>query len=167
MILDRLRRKKKEKVPEIPRSEFLRMIPVRNPQLRWEKNEEGNISIFIPKKKPETSEQQVEKRVKKRRKKRRKGILSRIAPTPKEKRIQLDMVGSIVWDMCDGKRAMKDIIERLHEEYKMLPSEAEVSLNAYLNQLTKRGLIGFVVPEKARARFEEAVKKEKEKKSRK
>jgi hypothetical protein len=159
MILDRLRRKKKEGIPEIPRNEFLKMIPVRNPQLKWDRNEEGNVRIFVPLKKSKKED--------KRRKKKRQGPLSRILATPKEKRVQLDTIGSIVWDACDGKRTMKDIFEHLYKKYKMLPSEAEVSLNAYFNQLTERGLVGFIAPEKTRARFEEAVKKEKKKRSRK
>ena len=152
MVLDRLRRKKKQKGPEIPRSEFLKMKPVRNPQLRWERNEEGNFSLFIPLQQPKQKKRQ---------------LLSKLAPAPKEKQIQLDKVGSIVWDLCDGERTMGDIVEHLHEEYKLLPSEAEVSLNAYFNQLSKRGLVGFVLSEETRKRFVEASKKEEEKKKKK
>lgn len=148
MILDRLRGKKKEKPPEIPRSEFLKMRPVRNPKLRWEKKEEGTFSIFIPLEQPEG----------------KKRGLSKLAPAPKEKQIQLDKVGSIVWELCDGERTMQDIVEHLHEEYKLLPSEAEVSLNAYFNQLSKRGLVGFVLPEETRKRLAEAARKEEKKK---
>lgn len=154
MVLDRLRRKKK-KGPAIPRGEFLKMKPVRNPGLKWEKNEEGDFTLFIPMQ----QRQQAPKG-----KKRRKGLLSKLAPAPTEKKIQLDRVGSIVWDLCDGERTMEDIVDHLHKEYKLLPSEAEVSLNAYFNQLSKRGLVGFVLPEETRKRFMEAEKKEKEKK---
>jgi len=46
----------------------------------------------------------------------------------------------------------------------LLPSEAEVSLNAYFNQLSKRGLVGFIIPEETRVRLEEIMKQEKRKK---
>jgi len=154
MVLDRLRRKKKKKGPEIPRNEFLKMRPVRNPGLRWEKNEEGIFTLFIP----------VQQEQKPKAKKRRKQLLAKLAPAPTEKKIQLDKVGSIVWDLCDGEKTMKDIVDHLHKEYKLLPSEAEISLNAYFNQLSKKGLVGFVLPEETRKRFIEAEKKEKEKK---
>ncbi len=147
MILDRLRGKKKPKPPEIPRSEFLRMKPVRNPMLKWERNKQGNLSVFIPLGRPDA-------KIKK-----RDAILSKLAPPPKEKEIQLDKVGSIVWELCDGERTMNDIVVHLQEKYKLLPSEAEVSLNAYFNELSKRGLVGFILPEETRARFEEAAKK--------
>ncbi len=151
MILDRLRRKKKEKAPEIPRSEFLKIRPVRNPALRWERNKQGNITIFIPAPQPEPS-----------RKKRKKGLTKE--SRPRERQIQLDAVGSIVWEFCDGQSTMEDISEQLHKKYKLLQSEAEISLNAYFNHLSKRGLIGFMVPEETRARLEEAAKKERDKK---
>ncbi len=153
MVLDRLRRKKK-KAPEIPRTEFLKMKPVRNPALRWEKDEQGTYTVFVP-----LQQQQQSKG-----RKGKKGLLSKLAPSPTEKKIQLDKVGSIVWGLCDGERTMQDIVEHLREEYKLLPSEAEVSLNAYFNQLSKRGLVGFVLPEETRRRFTEAAKKEEEKK---
>jgi len=149
MILDRLRRRKKEKGPEIPRSEFLQMKPVRNPMLRWERNQHGNFSVFIPLQRPEAK------------KKRRRELLSKLAPPPKEKEIQLDKVGSIVWELCDGEKTVQDIVGHLHDKYKLLPTEAEVSLNAYFNDLSKRGLVGFILPEETRARFEAAAKKEK------
>ncbi|MCW4020516.1 MAG: PqqD family protein [Candidatus Bathyarchaeota archaeon] len=157
MVLDRLLgRKKKEEGQAVIRSEFLKIRPVRNPNLKSEKDETGKITLIISLEKPEEETE--------RRRKRRKGIFSRMAPAPTEKRIQLDMVGSIVWELCDGERTAKDIIERLHKEYKVLPSEAEISLNAYFNQLSKRGLLGFILPEETRTRLQEKEKNEKEKK---
>jgi len=152
MILDRLRRKKK-KAPEIPRNEFLKIKPVRNPNLKWEKNKDGEVTIFIPLEQPQT----------KKKKRRKKGLFSKISSTPKEKRVQLDSVGSIVWSLCDGEKTVKDIVEYLHKKYKLLTNEAEISLNAYFNQLSKRGLIGFILPEETRARLEKAAKEEKKK----
>ena len=88
----------------------------------------------------------------------KEGFIGKIAKTPKEKKIELDKIGSIVWELCDGKRTVKDIAKILHERYKLLLSEAEISLNTYFNSLSKRGLMGFVLPEKTRARFEEISK---------
>ncbi len=152
MVLDKLRlRKKKEKAPEIPRSEVLRMRPVRNPGVEWEKTGKG-IRLIIPLREPKA--------------KKEKGIMSKIVPqAPKEKRIDLDKVGALVWDLCDGKNTVDDIARRLNEKYKLMPTEAELSLNTYLQQLSKRKLIGFIVPEETRVRLEkEALKKGKKKK---
>ena len=158
MVLDRLRRKKKEGAPAIVRSEFLKIRPIRNPRLRWEKNESEAVTVIIP----------LEKPVEKKETKKESKITKKKKPSPpKEKRIQLDVLGSIVWELCDGEKTVKDIVDSLYEKYKLLPSESEVSLNTYFNQLAKRGLVGFILPEETRARYEEAAKKAMEKKQQK
>ncbi|KYH42791.1 MAG: hypothetical protein AYL33_000680 [Candidatus Bathyarchaeota archaeon B63] len=155
MILGKLRRRKKPEGPRISRSEFLKLRPLRNPIIKWEKNEKGEIKISIPMKK--TGE---EEKGQKRRRTRRKGFFSRILPTPEERRIQLDVIGSTVWELCDGKRTTKEIIDFLCQKYKFLAREAEISLETYLNSLVKRGLIAFIVPEELKERLEkEALKK--------
>ena len=156
MIFDRLRRKKKPKGPGLRRSDFLRIKPVRSPIVEWEKNENGEINIVIPIKK---IREKMESEKKERRK--RTGFLSKIFPEPEEKRIQLDKIGSIVWELCDGERTVKEIVDYLYENYKLLPREAEVSLSSYLNSLAKRGLIGFILPEDLRIRLEKKAEEEK------
>lgn len=144
MILDRLRRNKKKPEPDIARSEFLQIIPVKNPNIRWEKDKDGKTTIIISAQKTEDQQKDIEFRGKKRK---RRSIFSNYSPTPREKKIQLDTIGSIVWEMCDGKKTIEAIMGELYEKYKLLTSEAEISLKAYFNQLSKRGLVGFVLPE--------------------
>jgi len=160
MILDKLRRKKKPKGPSLRRSEFLSLKPTRSPILEWEKNEKGEIKIIVPLKKIEEGAKGGRKRIR-----RGRSILSKLFPEPpKEKRIQLDEVGSTVWELCDGENTVKEIVDHLCQKYKLLPREAEVSLSSYLNTLAKRGLIGFIVPEEIQerlAKMKESVEKEK------
>ncbi len=158
MILDKLRRKKKPKAPRLSRSEFLSLKPIRNPIVKWEKNEKGEIKIAIPLKK-------IREEAKKRKKAsgRAFGLFSRLFPEPEEKKIQLDEIGSTVWELCDGKKTTKEIVDYLCEKYKLLPREVEVSLSTYLNSLVKRGLIAFIVPEDLRERL--ARESEEEQKS--
>ena len=143
----RIFKRKKEKLPALSRSEFLQMKPVRNPALKWEKNKDGVITLIVSLKKAA-----------------RKGILLKMASPPKEKKIELDKIGSTIWEICDGSKTVKDIIKRLYEEYKIMPIEAEVSLNTYFTDLSKRGLLGFIVPEEARVRLEQSIKNKKKKK---
>ena len=149
MVLSRIFRKK-PKAPPLARRDFLRLKPVRNPIAKWEKDDEGRIKITVPTTKPS---------------KRREGkasskvvnLLTKLLPEPpKEKRIQLDEIGSFVWEMCDGEKTTRDIIDYLCQKYKLLPREAEVPLSKYLNALAKRGLIGFILPEDLRKRLEKA-----------
>jgi hypothetical protein len=164
MVFGRLRKRKKEpEGPQIARSEFLQVKPLRNPELKWEKDEEGKITIILPLTQPkETPEEKETKEAPK--PKRRKIKFFPEFSGPRQKKFQLDDVGSIVWDLCDGKNTMKDIVEYLNNEYKLLPSEAETSLNAYFNQLAKRKLLVFVLPDEASARLREQREREAKKK---
>ena len=147
LVLDKPRGEDKQVTPEINRGEFLEIKPVRNSALRWEKDQQGIIMLFVPLQQPQ--------------KKGRKSILSMLSSPPLEKKIRLDSVGSIVWELCDGEKTVRDIIQVLQEKHKMLQSEAELSLNTYFNLLSKRGLMGFIVPEETHTCIEETAKKEK------
>jgi len=148
MILGKLRRKKKPKGPALSRSEFLSLKPTRNPIIEWEKNEKGEILVIVPLKKIKEK-----KKGEKKEPSRPISFLSKIFPEPEERRIQLDEVGSAVWELCDGKKTAKEIVDFLCQKYKLLPREAEISLSSYLNNLAKRGLIGFIIPEELRERL--------------
>lgn len=146
-MLERLRRKKKPKGPVISRTEFLKIKPVRNPALKWENDEKGEADVLVPMGQSSA----------------RKGVsgkvLSKILPPPpKEKKIHLDKVGSVVWELCDGNNTVREIVDALYEKYKMMPREAEISLDTYLKQLSKRGLVGFLLPEELSEKFKEETK---------
>lgn len=147
--LGRIFKRKKEESLSVPRSLFLKAKPVRNPALKWEKDRKTReIKIIIPLRPP--SQEQAQKQQK-------KGILDKLfPPEPRERIINLDKVGSIVWELCDGEKTIGDIVNHLVEKYKIMPEEAELSLNAYFNQLSKRGLVGFIVPEEAKGFFKES-----------
>jgi hypothetical protein len=150
MILDRFRRKKKKEAPPIARSDFLRIIPVRNPSVKSEKDENNKITLILQIEPPKEKKDE-EKDTKRRR--RRRGILKPSTPQVKQRKIHLDTMGSIVWELCDGRKTVKNIADQLHERYKMLPSEAEISLNTYFNELAKRGLVAFMIPEEVASKL--------------
>jgi hypothetical protein len=172
MILDRLRlrRKKKEKESsQIARSDFLNIMPVRNPAVQVEKDEKGKITLILlldkpkeEKAEPKEEEKKPEKEKKPSRRERRRGPPS--APPVRQRKYHLDTIGSIVWEMCDGQKTVRDLVKQLHDTYKMLPSEAEISLNSYFNDLAKRGLVAFLIPNEIARRMGKKEAEEEEKK---
>lgn len=62
------------------------------------------------------------------------------APT---KKLQLDQMGSIVWQMIDGKNTVKAIIESFASTQNITLQESEISVTAFLAELGKRGIIAF------------------------
>lgn len=109
--------------------------PVRNPELDWSEDSK-RIRITLPKKKSFV-----------------RNTLARILPSAREKRIVLDEQGSFIWKLCDGKASIRTIAESLNAEYNMPVSRAEAALDVYFVQLSKKGLVGFILPTSTRKRY--------------
>ena len=60
-----------------------------------------------------------------------------------EKKIQLDELGTTVWDMIDGDRSVQQIIEEFSAKYRVHLKEAEVAVTSFIKTLGKRELIGL------------------------
>lgn len=63
------------------------------------------------------------------------------------RRIELDEVGSFVWEMFDGRTTVREMIDRMSQQYKLNRREAEVSLTAFVKTLAGRQLVVVLVPE--------------------
>lgn len=123
-------KKKPKKI--VPSEQFLKLKPVRNPYLEWSKSEKGEVTIKMKLKPTKKTK-----------------VLSKLFSLPKEvtKKVTLDEVGSFVWDMCDGKHTVEEIVQELSDRYKMMRRETEVALMTYFQQLASRRFIGVLVPE--------------------
>lgn len=69
--------------------------------------------------------------------------LGRSADPVQEKKVQLDLLGTSVWDQVDGKRSIREIIKKFVRKHQLHPKEAEVAVTQFLRSLGKRGLIGI------------------------
>ena len=133
--------KKKPKEIPLPRDKFLKLKPVRNPYLEWSNSEKGEVTITLKMKKTKKTK-----------------FFSKLFPSvPKEvtKKTTLDEVGSFVWNMCDGKHTIEEIVQKLSEKYKMMRQETEVALTTYIQQLSSRRFIGVLVPKEKKKEGEE------------
>lgn len=63
--------------------------------------------------------------------------------SPPIKRLELDEMGTLVWEMVDGRNSVKKIAAKFAETYQVLPREAEVATASFLKDLGKRGLVAF------------------------
>jgi hypothetical protein len=59
------------------------------------------------------------------------------------KKLQLDAMGTSVWDLVDGKRSVRMIIQVFAKAHRLENREAEVSVTSFLRQLGQRGLLGL------------------------
>ena len=63
--------------------------------------------------------------------------------TTQTRKLQLDAMGTAVWDLVDGRRSVRQIIRIFAETHRLNKKEAEVSVTSFIRELGKRGLIGL------------------------
>ena len=75
------------------------------------------------------------------------GPLSWLLPFRDEKGIALDALGQEVWQACDGKRRLEEIIEQFAEHHQLRFHEARLSVLQFFRSLVERNLVALVVPQ--------------------
>ena len=118
----------KEKAATPTWREMLLLKPVRNPGLEWAEEEERVVL---------TIHHETQTGWKAR-------VIGMVVSMPKNRRVELDAIGSDVWRLTDGKNTLGFIAKDLAKKYKLSPREAELSLQQFFKELGKRGYIGFL-----------------------
>ena len=59
------------------------------------------------------------------------------------KKLQLDTMGTAVWDLVDGHRSVSRIVKIFAETHRLDNKEAEVSVTSFIRELGQRGLLGL------------------------
>ena len=122
--------KKKPNGPTISRSEALDRIPVKNRQVSENRLESGEIVISYP----VTVRSFFS------------GLAKRFGGQEVQtqiKKLQLDELGSFVWNLMDGKRSVRQLVQLFAQTHQLESREAEVSVTQFLRELGRRGLIGM------------------------
>jgi len=99
----------KKKRPQISRHQLLEAKPVRNPEAEQDELPNGNIELTIAFEKPRALKWFF----------RDKKILKR--------RFELDRLGRKVWELCDGQRTVRQLVEA------MTKSERSGSFNDFIS----------------------------------
>ncbi len=112
------------------RSRAMACVPVKNGDIREERLESGAVLIHYPVV-PRPWVRGILKR------------LNRLPDAPQLKKLQLDTLGSAVWGLIDGKRSVRQLIDRFAAQYQLQAREAEVSVTQFLRELGRRGLVAM------------------------
>lgn len=123
-------RKRKKKAPHLDRQEALALTPVKSRQIEETRLASGNFLIRYP---AATTGPRLT------------ALLNKIGRTPqvRMKKIQLDGLGSEVWQLIDNRRSVRGIINYFAEKHRLPVREAEVSVTQFIRTLGRRGLIGL------------------------
>ena len=73
------------------------------------------------------------------------GLLLRLPGGGIKKTFELDELGKQVWDACDGRTSVRQIILKLAKRYNLNEREAEVATVAFLHTLTRKGLVAMAI----------------------
>ena len=57
--------------------------------------------------------------------------------------LELDAMGTFVWQRIDGRTSVGDLARSVAERYSCLPAEAEQAVALFVKQLGQRGIIGL------------------------
>jgi hypothetical protein len=123
-------RKKQKRNPHLSRIQALDCTPVRNIHVKATRLDGGEILLTYPAAmRPWIA-----------------GLIRRFGgPSDRSftKKLQLDELGTQVWDLIDGSTTVQDLIQRFAEEYQLHVKEAEVSVTRFLRELGRRGIVGL------------------------
>ncbi len=119
-----------KKKPKLTREQSLNARPLRNPGVRVERDIDGVATLYVPF--------------------RTAGLAATLCRwfkvPPSDAKFELDEVGTFVWDMCDGSLPVREMSDRLIDQYKLTRKEGEAALTIFLRNLVRRGLVLMVVP---------------------
>ena len=122
--------KTKPKRPTISRAEALDRIPVKNRQISENRLDSGEVVISYP----VTMRSLFA------------GLARRFGQAEVQtriKKLQLDELGTSVWNLMDGERSVRQLIKMFAGTHQLEPREAEVSVTQFIRELGRRGLIGM------------------------
>jgi len=115
----------------LTRTDSLSAKPVRNPLVGTRIDANGELVLSVP----------MKRNLKTR-------LISTFFLVPKNREIILDETGRRIWEKCNGKNTVIQMIESLIADYKLNRKEAEVSLIEYLRMLSSRGLVALEIEQK-------------------
>ena len=124
---------KLKKRPDVDRSKVLKAFPLRNQLITWEIDDKEEASLVIPQKDKFWVK-----------------WTSKIFMLPDKRVVVLDSIGAFVWQMCDGKHTISQIIKALQKKHQLTRKEAETSLFTFIQTLGKRNFIQFAIPQEAK-----------------
>ena len=111
----------------LPRGEMLALRPLRNVSVAWEpKPEAVGVQLTVPRRDDKLGQ-----------------LLGRVFQVPSTKTIELDEFGSAVWEKCDGKHSVEQLVVFTASAYKLNRRQAEVSVVSFMRILAQRRLIGL------------------------
>lgn len=108
----------------MPYKKFMQARPVRNEKVEWDRMSTDSIKLWLPYKKTQLMV-----------------LMSRFIDIPDERSFKFNPLGSMVWELCDGKNTVQDIKDTIVQRTRGNEKDLEKRLFKFLNRLMKNELI--------------------------
>lgn len=133
MILKTIKERVTGTKPKYSRAEVLAARPHRNPAIEWSREvlrdgEPAVALLMIP-----------------RRRDRWGNVAAKLFRLPDGRKLELDEIGSDVWEMCDGTYTVDAVTKAGCAKYRLNRRQGETSVTAYLRMLAERRLVALRV----------------------
>lgn len=120
----------RRQAPELTREQALRCTPVKNSEVRETRLESGEVVLHFPAAlRPWMA------------------VLARwlgaAGSQPQTGKLQLDLLGTSVWDLLDGRRPLRRIASLFAAANRLEAKEAEIAVTRFVRELGRRGLVGL------------------------
>jgi len=114
----------------ISRDDALGFTPVKNRHVRESHLESGEVVVYYP-----VAQHPWVARLSR--------FLGKEAASPRDGKLQLDALGTAVWDMIDGERSLRWIVAAFAAAHQLEAREAEIAVTQFVRELGRRGLVGL------------------------
>jgi len=71
--------------------------------------------------------------------------ISWVVRPPKARKVYIDRTAADLWEWCDGKKNVEQVIELFAQKHNLTFHESRVSVTAYLKELLKRGALAVAI----------------------
>jgi len=111
---------------------MLRARPTRNTAARAVEKDSTGVTVYVQRRRPRWLVPP----------------LSWIVPYAPERETTLDALGQRLWQCCDGRATVEEIVDRFAAEHGLTFHEARAAVTAYLRQLIQRGVLAIVMQDR-------------------
>jgi hypothetical protein len=109
---------------KVPYKKFMRSRPVRNEKVEWDKTSTDSLKLYLPCNKTPLM-----------------NLIGRFIDIPDERSYKFNPMGSMVWELCDGKNSVQDIKEIIVQRTRGNEKDMEKRLLKFLNRLMRSELL--------------------------
>ena len=108
---------------------MLRAKPVRNTAVRAVDNGTSGVTLYVKRRRPSWLVPPV----------------SWVVPYAPERQVTLDTLGQELWQYCDGKASVEEVVDRFKDVHRLSFHESRAAVTGYLQRLIQRGVLAIVM----------------------